>query len=253
MVRDDGVGIGPVESILKFPFGDPQWQNKFLVGSVLSAAGVVIPLLPLVFVYGYGVAVMRRAVRGEGLSLPEWDDWGALGRDGLWALLAGFVYLLPALLVFFVSMGLYMAFALGMPVLFALLDDPAAALGLGILAPFGAMGLLFLAMFVGMVLALLGMIPLPAAIAHGVASGEPAAAFRLREVWAWIKANKWGYFTAWVIVAGLGAVLYTVLMAGYYTLVLICLMPLLSAPLLFYVTVVGMGLFGTVYAAGTGG
>jgi hypothetical protein len=74
-----------------------------------------------------------------------------------------------------------------------------------------------------------------------------AAAFRVREWWPLLRANKLGYLIAWVVVAGLMALSYAALIMVYYTLVLCCFIPLLMAPAGFYVSLVSAALFGQTY------
>jgi len=55
---------GPLASLrahFRFPLRGDQVANRFLVGSGLLLAGLIIPFLPVLFVAGYGVQVMRRA------------------------------------------------------------------------------------------------------------------------------------------------------------------------------------------------
>ncbi|RPJ40769.1 MAG: DUF4013 domain-containing protein, partial [Chloroflexi bacterium] len=80
----------------------------------------------------------------------------------------------------------------------------------------------------------LGVIPLPAALAHFVAKDHVGAAFRFREWWPLLWRNKMGYFIAWVLCGGLMGILYYGIMMLYATMVLCLFIPVLSAPLLFY-------------------
>jgi hypothetical protein len=88
-------------ALAKFPFTDPRWKNKFLIGGLLSLAGYAIPVLPLLFVYGYCAQIMRRIiVENEAPYLPEWEDWGKFLQDGLKLFGVGLVYSLPGLIFF---------------------------------------------------------------------------------------------------------------------------------------------------------
>ena len=72
-----------LKQLFAFPFQDPRWQNKFLIGSLVVFAGFIIPLIPFFFVYGYMAQIMRRIIVEKGEPfLPEWDDWGKLFVDG---------------------------------------------------------------------------------------------------------------------------------------------------------------------------
>ena len=73
-----------LQDLFTFPFRDPQWKNKLLIGSLISLAGFVFPFIPWIFLYGYGVQIMRRIIVENGEPyLPEWDDWNRLFVDGL--------------------------------------------------------------------------------------------------------------------------------------------------------------------------
>jgi len=234
-----------LKTLFKFPLQGPNWQSRFLIGAALTFANFLVPIVPTIFVSGYVLQLMRRAIKGEELALPEWDNWGRLATDGLRMMLIGLVYLLPGMLVFWGGMIFYLIGAVVLPML-AAGEGHRATVVLPLLVMFN-MGIMFLSMMLGSILTLLGAIPLPVATAHFVAQDKVAAAFRLREWWPLLRVNKLGYFISWVIVAGLGAILYFVLMIAYYSLVLCCLIPLLSAPIGFYLSLVGTALFGQTY------
>lgn len=239
--------LAPLESLLRFPFASERWRNHFLIGTALIWASFIIPLLPMILVYGYSLQVMRQAIDGEELSLPEWDDWSRLGKDGLWATLAGLVYLLPAFLVFGFGFGLYFLSFFAIPFTAAIADSPEPVMGLSLLVTFGGMGLLLITLFLGMLLFLLGSIPLPMAVAHVVAQDDVRAAFHWRQIWRMLQSKGMAYLGAWVVVAGVMAISYMLFILGYYTLVLMCFTPFLLAPLIFYGTVVGAAVFGESY------
>jgi hypothetical protein len=231
-----------LREIFAFPLCGPEWRSRFLIGSVLVIVSFLIPILPLVFVYGYALAVMRQAIGDDVLGLPRWDDWGKLAGDGLRAIVVGFVYLLPGLVVTFGGLALYFAATLATPFAVEAGDE-----GLWPLLFFGSFIIMFLSMFLGTVLTVLGAIPLPIALAHFVAEDDLSAAFRVRRWWELMKANPLGIFIAWVVVAGLMAILYLALMLVYYTLVLCCAVPFLAAPVSFHLLLVSTALFGRTY------
>lgn len=239
--------LAPLESLLRFPFASERWRNYLLIGTGLIWASFIIPLLPMILVYGYTLQVMRQAIDGEELSLPEWDDWGRLGKDGLWATVVGLVYLLPAFLVFGFGFGLYFLSFFAIPLSAAVADSPEPAMGLSLLFTFGGMGLLMLTFFLGMLLLLLGSIPLPMAVAHVLAQDDVGSAFHWRRIWRMLRSKGMSYLGAWVVVSGLMAISYMLFALGYYTLVLMCFAPLLLAPFLFYGMVVGAAVFGESY------
>lgn len=65
-----------------------------------------------------------------------------------------------------------------------------------------------------------------------------------------LRSNPLGFLIGWVIVVGLMGVVYLVSLTTYFTLVLICFLPLLLLPATFYVILVGASLFGDLYAEG---
>ena len=116
--------VAPLKRLLRFPFRDPRWQGKFVVGSALALAGSVIPIVPTLFVYGYFVRIMRQVLAGQAPTLPQWDDWGDLFRDGLRAFAIGLVYFLPAMVVWLAGMGLYFAGSFYLPAVFVTETQP---------------------------------------------------------------------------------------------------------------------------------
>ena len=106
---------------------------------------------------------------------------------------------------------------------------------------------MFLSMFLGTLFSLLGAVVVPVALGHFVAQGKLRAAFRVRQWWHILKADKLGYFVTWIVMAGLIGMAYIGFMLAYSTLVLCCLLPFLMAPFGLYVTLVGSALFGQTY------
>lgn len=105
----DTFSLSWLRATLRFPFQSPEWANRFLVGTALLLAGMIIPFLPTTVVYGYFVRVMRLAINGESLALPAWDNWGELFSDGLRSLGIGLIYLGPGLVTMFGGFFIYMA------------------------------------------------------------------------------------------------------------------------------------------------
>lgn len=240
--------VASLKDLLRYPFTGPDWRNRFLIGSALILVSSFVPIVPLIFVFGYVLEVVRRTAKGEEPSLPSWHDWGKLAVDGLRALAVQLVFLLPGILIVVAGWILYMVASLAVPIVSPLGDS--GALGVALFLLFGSLGIMFLGMAIGSLLALLGAIPLPAALAHLALHDRVLAGLRVREWWPILRANKLGYLVAWVVVAGLWAILYAVYMVVYYTVCLCCLLPVIMAPIIFYLALIGAALFGQAYHEG---
>lgn len=241
---EGGITTASLKELLRFPFRERDWESRFLLGALLVFVGLWVPVLPWVFVCGYLLRVMRQVVKGEEPGLVTWEDWGGLGLDGLRAMAVNLVYLLPGMLIFGGGIALYMSASVVFPFL-----AEGGKLGEGLMVTLFllAMAIFFLSLFVGSVLFLLGLIPMPVALAHLAASDELPAAFRVREWWGVIRSDPLGYFVAWTVLFGLGSMLYIGIALFYYTGVLCCLLPILTAPVLFYLGLIGAALFGQFY------
>ena len=239
-----------LRALFRFPVEGENWRNSFIIGSLLLIAGFWIPFIPWIFVYGYVVLLMRQGIEGREPTLPAWKDWGRLGQDGLKVLAVMLVYLLPGIVVLFGGMFLYFGFTMLLPLWlggFGPDMSSEAGVGLFISLMLGSMGVLFMAIFVGSLLGFAGSLPLPVATAHFVAQDDLGAAFRVRQWWPLLKANKLGYLIAWVITFGLGGLIYLIYTLTAYTIILLCFIPFIIAPVMFYITVVTAALFGQTY------
>jgi hypothetical protein len=236
-----------LKALIRFPFQDRDWQSRFIIGSGLTLAGFFVPLVPLVFVYGYVLQIVLQAVKGEDLRLPAWDDWGRLATDGLRLLAVGLVYLLPGLLVLICGFVLYFVgvFATTLPA-----SSQAASTASPVPMLLG-MGTLFLSYFKGFLLLSGGSILLAVAAPHFAIHDQVAAAFRVRQWWPILWGNKLGYFVAWALFAGVWSILSYVTALAYYSVVLCCFVPIVAAPIGFYVSLVGAAVFGQTYREST--
>jgi hypothetical protein len=245
----DSFSTTSLRAAFKYPFQSPEGLSRFLVGVALLFLGLFIPVLPAIFVYGYVIQVMRRVIQGEAPTLPEWKDWGRLGADGLRSFVVAAVYLGPSLVIMVGGWVLYMVMYLGG---FSLLSNVrhAAPSGLALMLIVGALGVLFLSLFASLCLLLIGGVPLPAALAHLAAREKLGAAFNVFEWGAILSADRWGYFISWVVVMGLGSLLYVATLLIYFTIVLCAVAYVIVLPLSFYLLLVGAAVFAQAYREG---
>lgn len=236
-----------LRKLFRFPFQEPEWASRFLVGALLTLANYIVPIVPGIFVSGYILRVMRQSVEGEEPTLPAWDDWGKLTKDGLGVLAISLVYFLPAIVVMIGGMVIYFVGSFYGPLAASTSSNPEEILVMMPMIMLGSMAIQFVTMFLGMILSILGAIALPLALGQYVAHGEIRAAFRVRQWWRILKADKLGYFISWVVIVGLMGVIYFIAMLAYFTLILCCFIPILIAPVSLYILLVGAALFGQIY------
>lgn len=235
------VSFSAIQEFLSFPFRK-EYQSRLLIGVGLTAFSFVIPFLPLIFVYGYLVQVLRRLIQGDAPTLPPWEDWGQIALDGLKFLGITLVYTLPGMVVGLVGMGTYFIWPFFIPALERSGNDL-----LIIIIVFGSMIALFLALALSILLLGLGTFPLPMALAHFAKRGEFGAVFRLREIFGLIRRNLGAYSLAWIIVLGVGMLFYLIFSVTYLSIVLCCFTPVINGVLSFYMLTVAAALFGRVY------
>ena len=238
-----------LQALAMFPFSDPRWKSKFLIGGLLSLAGYIIPFVPLIFVYGYCAQIMRRIIVEKGEPfLPEWDDWGKFFQDGVKLFGAGLIYSLPGLILFCGGYGLFFATAIGSGVASEAASADSSPLIsliplLGFAGWFGGFGL-------GMLLMLVGMVILPVAAGHVIATDQFAAAFRLREWWPIFQANLSGYVITYVLLFGFWMVLNFAVQILSLTIIFCCLLPFVMGFVMMYTLIIASVLFGQAYQLG---
>lgn len=90
-----------VNKSIRYVFDDKQWISKLVIGALLSMLGFLI--VPALILQGYVVKIIRGVMNGDRDSLPEWDNWGELLRDGFFVTVAQLVYTLPFIILMIVG------------------------------------------------------------------------------------------------------------------------------------------------------
>lgn len=80
-----------------FPFRDPQWFVKFLIGCLMCILAVVG--IGFLILAGYFIQITQRAIRNEERVLPDWDGIGQKLVLGIKIVIVYLVYLLPVILL----------------------------------------------------------------------------------------------------------------------------------------------------------
>lgn len=103
-----------IEELSRRIWEDTEFRPKWLIGGLLSS----IPLINLI-VLGYFLRYARQVRRGDGLTLPAWDNWEELLMDSLRMVILILVFVgLPFLVSVFLSwmfqgvLGLFSGLAL---------------------------------------------------------------------------------------------------------------------------------------------
>lgn len=235
-----------LQATLLFPVRDAESRKQFLIASVIMLASMIVPILPMLVVMGYGAKIMRQVIdEGREPSMPDWQgsDWGALLLEGLRLWGVRMLYSLPLLVlmgcgmvVMFAGTGLLASASEGG-------DVPPALGGLAFMIGFG-------------VIMLLGLLALPLGIvlgaveSHVVTKNSFQAAFQFKE-WAPIFRKSLAQFLlAYALIMAVSLAMSIVMQIAMITIVLICIMPFLMMGLSTYIALVMSALFAQAYAAG---
>ncbi len=232
--------------LFRFPLDDPAWKRKALTAALLGIPALLI--FPIYFLYyGYGLRVMRQAVRGEPLTLPAWDDWGGMLADGLRYLAVTVVYLLPAVAILVMAAGLFMLAGMGLPLLVVAAGDSSAAAAGSAFGLLGAMAIFFLGFGIMFLLALPLQFLSLVALTRAVALDRLSAAFDLREVWALARAGLGNYLVAYLVWMGVLIGLSFAVQLLMVTVILMCALPLIAGLLGAYSSLLMGALLGRAY------
>ena len=240
-----------VKRLFSFPFADPDWKNKFLIGSGLLFGSFVIPLLPMLPVFGYGARIVRQSAEGdtgESYKLPEWDDWNELFVDGLRLFGANFFLTLPAALVMMVGWGMYMVGMLGT---MSAGDNPQTLADSSPLFVLG-FGAFWCSLSIGILLMFVTYLLIPVTQAHVAVKRSFGAFFHVGEWWPILRANIGSYLLILFLMLGMYMVYMFAFQILYMTIILCMFLPVVIAPLSFYGLLVVYHLSGLAYAEGQG-
>lgn len=236
-------GLHSFGALIAFPVRGEKWAEKMLIGSALVLLSFIVPVIPLIFVYGYAIRILLQAIAGENLELPAWRDWDKLASFGVRGLGVALIFTLPAMLVLLAGSALYMVSTISLSA-----TDGGAGWPMGLF--FLGFSAWMLSIPVSSLLMLLAGVMTPPAMSHFAVRDRFSAAFYFREWWHILTGNKMGFLVAWVFLLGVGGLAYWAVVMLSYTLFLCWLVPLLLAPLTYYLSVVGAVLFGVCYRDG---
>ena len=156
-----------VGKAVTFVTEDENWVGKIVIGAALSFFAFL--LIPIPIIVGYMVGITRNVKNREERPLPLWEDFGKLFMDGLYVIVAQFVYTLPFWLI--ACIGFIVTIGFGS--LGNINEDLAVG---GLFATFGVMGCLALILWVALIFIS------PAILIQYVRTNDFGACFRFGEV-----------------------------------------------------------------------
>jgi hypothetical protein len=232
--------------LLTFPFRDPKWKTKFLIGFLVGITNAAVPILPYFFLYGYYMRIMRRIIVEKGEPyLPEWDQFDKMLLDGLKLFGVSMVYFMPVTILMVVGMiGFF-----GILAMFPMLIDqklPPNGAKFFLIAIFLGIGAFLLTMFLSIIIGFFTQ----AALCHVVETGQFSAGFRIKEWWPVFQANLGGFLLAFGINLCISWVAMFFISLLYLTIILFPVVPYLMMGFMFYQMMIGIVLQSYAYAEG---
>lgn len=227
--------------LFSFPFEEEGWETKMLIGGLIMLGGMFV--FPLYWVLmGYGLRVMKRVIETGEYSLPEWDDWGGFFIDGLKMTGVQVAYALPMIIL--IGCGIVMQFAF-LPL--AAIDPESEGLIFTalILSQLGSLVLIGISILFGIVATFMGYIALTRMVAHD----RFGAAFEFGEVWSLTKKGFKYFIIALAVFIGVSFAAGIVFNILIFTVILLCVLPFITAAWSYYGQVLVGALFGQAYRA----
>lgn len=227
-----------------FPLQDNDARKHFLIGCLVYLAGFIIPIVPWIAAAGYCAILIRQVLNDEKPHLVPWDNWELLLRDGARLLGIRLIYALPLLVLM-----LPMFFIFVVTPLFPIFMQNNNSQEVGtayVLLMLLSLGLMFLVMPISLVVGLIA----PAAEIHMIAKDDFGAGFRVQEWWPIFKKNWGGFAVALAILYGITMVVSIAMQFLIFSLVFICLLPVLIGGLSMYSAIVQYTAFAQAYREG---
>jgi len=171
----------------KFPFADPNWVVKIIIGTVLSW----IPIVNF-FSFGNAYRVFKKVLNKGEPALLEWDDWGGFFMDGLKVFVIYLIYMIVPIILMFAGQGLIGSAMYKM----AMGGSGGAAMVLG-----------WIIYIIAIILSICLGIIMPMAVAYFAKNNEEfGVVFRFKEIIASVFKVIGDYILVIVIAVGVGVV-----------------------------------------------
>ncbi len=177
------------EKAIKRPFQD---FKKLGIGALF----LMIPVINIItglFSSGYSVECARTSMKKD-FKLPEWKDWGKLIVNGFFILLIGLIYMLPVIIIGFLSVGTVIMRSIGEIIAADMMSGNPEAI-ISVLAPELAAAFSWIVLI--LLLALVIGYVLPMAFMSFAEKGVFADAFNFNKVFR--KAFTSRYLVVWLV------------------------------------------------------
>jgi len=205
----------------KFPFADPNWVVKVIIGTVLSW----IPIVNF-FAFGNAYRVFKKVLNKGEPALLEWDDWGGFFIDGLKVFVIYLIYMIVPILLMFAGQGLIGS---------AMYKMAMGGSGGGVMA------LGWIVYIIAIILSICLGIVMPMAVAYFAKNNEDfGAVFRFKEIIASVIKVIGDYILVIAIAVGIGIAIAVTFMI----IIGFVLLPIS----IFYLMVVFATLYGQAFA-----
>jgi len=120
-----------LKEAIEYPFKDPEWRRKAIMGSMVALLAVPLFFVGIPILLGWATRIARNVRDGGPAILPPWSDLPAYFVDGLRPFAASILWLTPFLLLIVISAslsgsstsdeGAFLASCLLFPLAFALM------------------------------------------------------------------------------------------------------------------------------------
>jgi len=236
--------FGKLPQILTFPFKGEGWFGKLAIAALIMISAGIIPILPTIILLGYFYEMVRRiVVDGEDASLPNWDDWGAFLSNGFKWFASSLVIVLPFVVIFGVMMALYF-------VPLAFINDSGANEFMA-----GYFAFLFILQFILIFGSMIFMVFMgvfaPVYMTHMAAEGEFKAMFQIKAWWKVFTKGFWEFLISFLLMYGLGMIIYLIFFVLLYSVVCCCLAPFAIGFGAVYLMAVYFALIASAYRDGS--
>lgn len=228
-----------LKTVFTYMFKGEDWQNKLLITAALMLVSFVIPIVPVLALFGYLMKFVKNVIEGDGQpALPEWDDGRDMIRNGFKLLGLFLIFSLSLIILWIIGFGIIFS-----PFILMFMDSDS-----GFMVPVGTFMLIGLFSALGeffmLGLSLVVVFLQSISICHVSVKGQTSAAFRFGEWGRILRANAGEFLLVFIIMFGL--ILGTNMLSSFLFFLLPIVMPLSRACSVFILA----PLFGQAYRTG---